>query len=215
MKRSLGTALLSLTLVAACNVDSAVLETSTTEKFAPAKMDISMKGSSIAFDGNPVQLGQSLLSWKKAIPAAIRCTDERVLPVMCTWDQIGLQVGTDDSGKNVKFASLFLLDPKIDLEPLPSLPDGTPAGVSHVPLPPKFPFLGRLQLDGVDITRNKQFSQVRDSIDKGRRVRCRISDCSLPHGSFGNGAQIFFELDGSSETNTIARIGLSLASEKF
>ena len=211
-KMSFGIGLVSFALVA-CNVDSAILGAPSSSAPPADKSGIVMTGASIAFDGNKVQLGQSLATWKKTVPGTPRCTSERVSPVMCTWDQLGLQVGTDDGLKNVEFASLFLVRHQADTEPLPPRPDGSPARVSTVTPRPEKPFSGRLQLDGVEITPKTQFSKVRASIDQSRNVRCRLHDCSLPHGSFGNGTQIFFELNGRSEADTIVRIGFAHASE--
>lgn len=200
MKILLVVGLLSLAL-ASCKVDSAVVEAPASSVASAINFHIAIRESNISFGGKNVKMGQSLDDWKKAVPGTPRCTDEQIAPLMCTWDNVGLQVGTDDGLKNVKFASLFLLVPTIDPDPLPPLPDGSPAGVSTVARPPQKPFTGRLQLDGVDITAKLPFSNVRSSIDRRRNVRCGSRDCSIPHGKFGNGAQIFFELDGRSESD--------------
>jgi hypothetical protein len=176
----------------------------------PAVVDIVINGSSIAFVGNKVQLGDSLSSWKKAVPGTPRCTDGKSPPIICTWDQIGLEVGSDDTKTSVEFASLFLLVPTVDTDPPPNNPDGTPATASTAALPPRVPFSGRLKLDGMEITAATPFAHVRSGIDKTRNVRCGSLDCSGPHGKFGEQAKIFFELRGRSETESIARIGLSM-----
>jgi hypothetical protein len=208
-KNRIGFALVALFL-AACNVDAPVVAAPSLSVKAAGAPDIVMSGSSIAFSGNKVRLGESLSSWKKAVPGTPRCTDGKSPPIICTWDQLGLEVGSDDAQTNVQFVSLFLRVPAVDTEPAPNNPDGTPAAVSTAALPPKLPFSGRLQLDGMDITARTAFAQVRSGIDKSRNVRCGSLDCSGPHGKFGAGAKIFFELDGRSDTDAIARIGLAM-----
>jgi hypothetical protein len=204
----IGIALVALILTA-CNVDAPVAAAPSVPVKKAGAPEIVMSGSSIAFAGNKVQLGQSLASWKKAVPGTPRCSNGKSPPIICTWDQLGLEVGSDDALTNVQFASLFLRVPAVDTEPPPNNPDGTPAAVSTAALPPKLPFSGRLQLDGMAITAATAFAQVRSGIDQSRNVRCGSRDCSGPHGKFGDGAKIFFELDGRSDTDPIARIGLA------
>lgn len=208
-KLTVGIALAALVL-GACTVDTPVSAAPGSGAQAGAAPAIAMSGSSIIFAGNALQLGQPLSSWKKTVPGTPRCTDGKSPPVICTWDQLGLEVGTDDAQKNVQFASLYLHVAPVDTDPPPPNPDGTPATPSTAALPPKLPFSGRLQLDGMDITASTAFAQVRAGIDQTRNVRCGSRDCSSPHGKFGNGGKIFFELGGRSEMDTISRIGLSL-----
>ncbi len=207
-KNRIGIALVALFL-AACNVDAPVVAAPSAPAKTAGTPDIVMSGSTIAFGGNKVQLGESLASWKKAVPGTPRCTDGKSPPIICTWDRLGLEVGSDDGQTKVQFASLFLRVPEVDTEPPPNNPDGTPAAVSTAALPPKLPFSGRLQLDGMEITAKTAFARVRAGIDTKRNVRCGSLDCSGPHGTFGDGAKIFFELDGRSDTDAIARIGLA------
>ena len=205
---SLDVGILTCALVV-CDVGSAVRAAPSSSNPSGNKLIVVMSGSTIAFNGAKVQLGQSIASWKNAVPGVPRCTDAMKSPVMCTWDEIGLEVGTDDSLKNVKFANIFLTVPEVDTDPLPPSPDGSPASPSTVTLSPQRPFTGRLQLDGIDIGSKTSFSRLRASIAKDRNVRCGSRDCSSPHGRFGEGAKIFFELDGVRETDTITSIGLS------
>lgn len=210
MLRLTGVVSLCFLSLVGCNVDAAVNNVSNSAVVANSYYII-MDGSSISFDGNKVQLGQSMVAWKRAIGSQPRCSDERRAPVVCTWDALGLEVGSDDGLKKVKFANLFLRVPDYNSDPLPLLPDGSPAGVSTASASPRYPFAGRLELDGVDITHKKPFREVRASIDQQRYVRCGFRDCSNPHGNFGGGAKIFFELDGRIENDSIVRIGLSVA----
>ena len=197
----------------ACNVESAILGPTVLGSPKVGALSIVISGSRIAFARGKVQLGQSLAHWKETIGGKPRCTDERVAPVMCTWDEIGLEVGTDDGLKNVKFANIFLRVPLAATYPPPSRPDGSPAGVTTATPSPRSSFPGRLQLDGADISSKTSFKHVRSSIDPRRNVRCGYRDCSSPHGRFGDRAQIFFELDGRDENNSIARIGFSRTDE--
>ena len=205
---SLGVGISSCALVV-CDVGSAVREAPSFSNPSEKMLTVVMSGSTIAFNGAKVKLGEPMASWKKAVPGVPRCTDAMKSPVICTWDEIGLEVGTDDTLKNVKFANIFLTVPERDTDPLPPSPDGSPASPSTVTLSPRHPFVGRIQLDGIDIGSKTSFSRLRASIAKDRNVRCGSRNCSSPHGTFGEGAKIFFELDGVRETDTISSIGLS------
>lgn len=197
----------------ACNVAWAVPGPTVHSNQETRQLNIVISGSSLAFGRGKVQLGQSLAQWKEAVGGKSRCTDERVTPVMCTWDGIGLEVGTDESRKNVKFANIFLRVPQAATYPHPPRPDGSAPGRSAATPSPQSPFSGRLQLDRADISSKTSFKQARSLIDPRRNVRCGYLDCSSPQGSFGERAQIFFELDGRDENDFIARIGFSRTDE--
>ena len=113
---------------------AAVVESAKRNTTKPG-ISISMKDDAIYFSDIRVQLGGTLESWKAAISAPPRCTKAKVGAILCIWDSLGLEVGTEQTQKTVKFVNLFI-----------SLPEDftDPDTVHYAGLPPQSPFSGKL-----------------------------------------------------------------------
>ncbi|WP_426212598.1 hypothetical protein [Massilia sp. TWP1-3-3] len=158
-----------------------------------------MKDDAIYFLDKKVQLGGALESWRAAISAPSRCTKNKVGTIMCTWDSLGLEVGTEDTQKTVGFENLYI-----------SFPDflTDPNTVHYAALPPQSRFSGELTFDGAVINQNTGFDEVRSN--RNRNVRCGTLDCSTPHGTFSDRVLLFFHLKGTRMTDTVESLSFSL-----
>ncbi|WP_426101348.1 hypothetical protein [Massilia sp. TSP1-1-2] len=168
---------------------------------ARASIAISMKDDGIYFSDKKVRLGGTLESWKAAISAPSRCTNAKVGAVLCIWDSLGLEVGTEDKQKTVEFVNLFI-----------SLPDDftDPHTVHYSGLPPQAPFAGKLTFDGIVINKYTGFDEIRPKLNRNRYVHCGTLDCSTPQGKFSDEVLLFFHLKGTRKTDAIESIGFSL-----
>ncbi len=167
-------------------------------------VSITMKDDAIYFSDKKVQLGGTLDSWKAAISAPSRCTKPKTGTILCTWDSIGLEVGTEDTQKTVKFVNLYISIPEYFTDP---------TTVHYAPRPPHSPFAGTLTFDDAVINQNTEFAKIRSKLNPNRNVRCGLRDCAVPEGKFSDRVQLFFHLKGRRKTDTIESINFSLRDE--
>ncbi|WP_426207929.1 hypothetical protein [Massilia sp. TWP1-3-3] len=146
-------------------------------------------------------LARAQESWKAAISAPSRCTNAKVGTILCTWDSLGLEVGTEDTQKTVEFVNLYISIPEFLTDP---------HTVHYAALPPQSPFSGELTFDGAVINPNTGFDEIRSKLNRNRNVRCGTLDCSTPHGTFSDKVLLFFHLKGTRKTDAIESIGFSL-----
>ncbi|WP_426101346.1 hypothetical protein [Massilia sp. TSP1-1-2] len=168
---------------------------------ALAGVSINIKDDGIYFSDTKVQLGGTLESWKAAISAPSRCTNAKVGTILCTWDSLGLEVGTEDTQKTVEFVNLYISIPEFLTDP---------HTVHYAALPPQSSFSGKLTFDGAVINPNTGFDEIRSKLNRNRNVRCGTLDCSTPHGTFSDKVLLFFHLKGTRKTDAIESIGFSL-----
>ena len=171
------------------------------QTIAKGGISITMKDDAIYFLDKKVQLGGTLESWKAAISVPSRCTKAKVGTILCTWDSLGLEVGTEDTQKTVEFVNLYISFPEFLTDP---------NTVHYAALPPQSPFSGKLTFDGAVINQNTGFDEIRSKLNRNRNVRCGTLDCSTPHGTFSDRVLLFFHLKGTRKTDAIESIGFSL-----
>ena len=191
-------AIVSLLLLAGCDLRPGAHGTASTQKAKPEKglPIIAVNGSEIKINGTTVWLGDTLASWKRVIGGTPTCYDEGLI-VICVWHSNGLSLGTDQIDKSrVKF---MLIDLKI--EP----PD---AGASS-PSWAHSPFHGTLELDSIPIYATTEFRYLLRHVPAARELRCGGSDCGSPIAAFSDGANIHINLASGSEKSPVSSFSIS------
>jgi hypothetical protein len=171
-----------------------------------AKPEIIMKGSSIFFDGTPLELGDPLVSWKNILKRKPHCDKTGIK--WCVWEDLGLEVS---ASKKHNFAvSNVVIKLSIPEDPyessVTSYPDGTPYNLPKADWLARHPFTGYLEIDGFGIDKETKFWELQSSIDNSRNLSCGLRDCEFPKGKFGPGSTIALHLNGRSESATIEEI---------
>lgn len=172
--------------------------------------EIILSGPSIRVNGQSVEIGGTLDSWKKALPSQHHCTGGRVRTV-CVWRELGLEVATQ-SARNQS-----VLDVSVHLA-LSSDTTSTPAesgssddeGVSQGPTRA---FPGYLELDGYGIDARTKFSELRARAKPDRNLRCGLRDCSHPHGLFNDNASLYLQLNRADQQGNIVVFTVSGTAE--
>jgi hypothetical protein len=166
-----------------------------------AKPELIIDGESIEFNGNIIKFGDSLKKWKEILASPARCTEDK-LAAECTWDNLGIQAGTENGGNknNVKYINIH-----INQRP-PDFPTNSPSYYS-----PKNPFPGYLELDGFGIDAKTQFWEIRSSVNPKRNMRCGLRDCSHPGGGStdGKGSSIYMILNSKDDHGNIYEFSVS------
>jgi hypothetical protein len=168
-----------------------------------AKPEIIISGESIVVDGRRLRIGDSLETWKKALPGKPSCWGSD--SVNCSWDQLGIQVGTYRNAP-ARVTGISILLSKKPADPYVALPRYSPNG-KLVPSPidrgPKHPFPGYFELDGHGIDAKSEFWEVRANADPKRKLRCGTIDCSHPHGGFSDKASLYLRLNSADEYGNV------------
>ena len=160
---------------------------------------IAVNGSGITINGARVWLGDTLDAWKRVLGGTPTCYDAGLI-VSCVWHSNGLILGTGQADKTrVEFLKLH-----VAIEP-PELGERSPSW-------PKSPFHGTLELDGVPIDANTEFRDLRRQVAPARELRCGGRDCGNPSAAFSDGANIYMNLAGRSESSRILRFSISCSS---
>lgn len=173
-----------------------------------AKPEIIISGPQISIDGKVVAIGASMSSWRAVLPGEPRCTSANNTDVLCTWDDLGIEVGSAFRTPKVSKYLIISLN-KEDLPPWnPQMPDGS---IKSAPpdLRPKNTFSGYLQLDGYGIDAQTKFWEIRASADPKRNLRCNSRDCSHPHGGFSNKANLYLRLNSTTEYGNVYELTIS------
>lgn len=159
---------------------------------------IEIANSTISVNGRKLWLGNSLNSWKSALPGSFRCVSESNSVVICVWDELGIVIGTDDIEKTkANYLKLLLLLDKEDI------------GYNTPIYFPRRPFIGSLVLDGVALDRSIPFEEIRRRVDPQRQLDCGGSDCGNPAGGFSDGAAIYMQLDKRSAKGRISAFSVT------
>lgn len=182
---------------------SAVNKAASMETAVAHAPGIQIEGDTITFAQGKVKIGDSMDAWRKAIPGVPRCTADPDPPAICTWDTLGIQLGTDKSLKNAEFFIVYLNLPVDDMQSSAGADVGDTASRM-----PKAAFRGQFKIDGFSISSQTPFSDVRSGIAQKRNVRCGTLDCSSPHGRFGSDAKIYMRLVGRRAEDPIMRISI-------
>lgn len=210
MKKLIAVCLYLLLSVGACNAKhSAPVETMPRGPSAVPSISVAgqprivIRGSTITVNGKAVWLGDTLDSWKAALPGRSRCISNRNSVTICAWDEYGIEIGTDAVETNrAKFVNIeFAFSTPIE-------------GFSRSSSSPKYPFRGYLELDGYQITSGTEFRSIRQNSDPKRNLRCGGSACGNPSGGFSEAASLYFQLDSESERGTPLGFSLSCSSTK-
>jgi hypothetical protein len=160
---------------------------------------IVIKDSIITVDGKLVWLGESMESWKAAMPGKARCLPSTITAV-CVWDDIGVEVGT---GVEEKEKSKFI---NITFSRDTFVGGGFPEHLA------RDLFQGSLEIDGVVIESGTQFRAVRKAVGSKRELSCGGTDCSSPTGVFSSAAKFYFDLHGTTDQSTILSVSISCTS---
>lgn len=170
---------------------------------AHARPILSIIGDQITFDGKRLRLGGELASWKKVLKGKPVCTDAPNTPGHCRWDDLGIDIGTDQGYAAVTFFNVHLQDAVV-----PDYLVGMTLDEIQNP-GPRFGFRGVLTVDSVHIHQNTKLIDVLAKLDPARGVRCGLRDCAVARGSFDNDTVIHFELNGRRVSDTIGIIAFS------
>lgn len=155
--------------------------------------EIILDGGQVIIGGKRLEVGQSFDKWAAVLPGKRRCDDlER--PAACVWDDLGISI------------VLWHKDRKIVQEVNISLVDPEPSTPNVIQPLKRFP--GYIELDGFGIDAQTKFWEVRKMAKKERNLKCGLRDCVMPHGAFGAGSWIYFELVNHSESGTVKRISI-------
>lgn len=162
---------------------------------------IIIQGHRVFVEGKLLWLGGSMVTWKEAIPGTPRCTEPELI-VVCTWDNLGVQIGSGQSDMtkvifmNINLASReeFFLE-KNDFSP-------------------RMLFSGYLELDGVSIDGTTEYGAIRGKIDPGRNMTCGIRRCTEPTAVLNPDAAIHLSLNGVGDQSRLYSFSLACKSDE-
>lgn len=174
------------------------------EKYA--KPEIIIKGSSIYFDGKPLEFGRPLSSWKNILNRTPHCDETGI--EWCVWEDLGMEVSTrPKSDYGVSTIVIKLNIPENSLrETTTPYPDGTPDHTPKADWLARHPFTGYLEIDGFGIDKDTKFWELQSNIDARRNLSCGLRNCEFPRGIFGSHGGMALHLNGGSESATIEEI---------
>lgn len=170
------------------------------------KPEIIIKGSSIFFNRELLELGRPLTTWKNILKRNPHCDETG--NEWCVWEDLGLTAATSWENKlSVSTVTISLSIPEHLLkETRTPYPDGTPDDTPTADWLARHPFTGYLEIDGFGIDKETMFSELQSSIDTRRNLSCGLRDCEFPRGMFGSKGIIDLHLNGRSESATIEEI---------
>lgn len=170
------------------------------------KPEIVMKGSKIFFDGEPLEFGHPMTSWKNILKRNPRCDEKSTK--WCVWEDLGLEVSTRANSKfGVSTLVIKLSIPEHLLDEEKSLhPDGKPDSTPKPVWLAHHPFTGYVEIDGFGIDKETKFWELESSVEIRRNLSCGLKDCEFPRGIFGPNSMIALHLNGRSESATIEEI---------
>lgn len=176
-----------------------------------ASPEIVIQRDQISVNGKGLKLGESLDKWIKALPTEPVC-DRGGPRVLCNWHTLGIQVLTDRQRNEVvvEVGIYVALESNEMWKYFTRTPDGRPIE-PPTDWKPKNAFKGYLELDGFGIDATTKFWEIRKSADPKRHLRCGLSECSHPHGSFGGDASINMRLTSPDEYGTLLELSVSLS----
>jgi hypothetical protein len=170
-----------------------------------AKPEIILQDDTILFNGKPLVLGAPLQDWKDIFSAPHRCTKPgKISPIACTWDELGIQILTSSSNKDIVSQLTIYLNPR-PTDPFD--PNSRSSSKRHLfpddkserlEVDSRQPFTGYLELDNFGIDAKTQFWEIRTNVKLKRNLRCSSREC-FPHGYFSEYANIYMALDQNSE----------------
>lgn len=174
-----------------------------------ASPELILINKGIFFNGKQLQLGNSLESWKKIIPGNPRCFEGKM--TLCVWDQLGLEVGTDQkNGKNVRFINISLRFDDTNKDLVGNGSSITDDSEGKDGFNPHHVFSGYLEINGFGIDAGSRFIDIRNSSAENRKIQCGLLDCINPNGYFADDANIYFYLEGRYESGRILRIAIDM-----
>lgn len=188
----------------------ASLKRNSVARMAPRRSGhtVSLKYGEILFDGRQLTLSRSLADWKRILGGGSECGEDVNPPIVCKWENLGIEVGTAQTSTNaVKFVTIHLQSEAGEF-----LSDAARSGKSEKQLPSyivKGQFSGNLELENYRIDQQTTFDEVQRSVSRTLNLRCDVRDCQFPHGSFNSVANIYVELNGGSVRSTINSISIS------
>jgi hypothetical protein len=160
-----------------------------------------IRNQKLYFNGQELVFGETLDSWKTVMRGNPRCLKDGIN--FCVWDDLGLEVGTEDEKKRIVTSFTMYLNF------LPADGIGGKFGPSFEPTSaeihdwlPHRSFSGFFELNGFNIDSNTQFHDVM-SHKQNRHLHCGTRDCSNPSGEFGHDAKIYITLDRSKADGKI------------
>ena len=159
---------------------------------------ISIEGSAFVINGKKVWLGESLAMWQKTLPGKARCISSKSDITLCVWDEIGVDIGTDEADKTrVVFINVELV------------PDKNTLGNETSQFSPLKSFPGLLSLDGIPILPTTRFRDLRNTVPARWGLSCGGHDCSNPTGNFQDVGSIRMDISARTDQGTIERFSVS------
>lgn len=168
---------------------------------------LSIVGEKIYFNGKLLNLGDTLISWKKTIGGTPRCITEVVN--FCVWDNLGLEISTsskvDWTVTSLKVYLNFIVI------------DGSTSkyGASSRPSPaemgdwlPHSRFQGSFDVDGFDINENTRFDEILKHV-RHRNFRYGTLGCSSSIGKFDEKSKIYIDLNGRNPSARLRTFAIS------
>jgi len=171
-----------------------------------AKPEIIIKGSNIFFEGELLEFGRPLATWKNILKRKPHC--DQTGTEWCVWEDLGLTASTNWKNKlSVSTVTINLSIPEHLLaEARTPHPDGAPDNKSKADWLARHPFTGYLEIDGFGIDKETKFWELQSNIDNRRNLSCGLRSCEFPSGIFGPRSMIDLHLNGRSESATIEEI---------
>lgn len=169
---------------------------------------LALMNGHIRYNDEGLPLRSNISNWTRVLGSDVQCSKTRGVPMLCKWDRLGIEVGSDGVGsKSVDFVNVYLKSELADYT-RPATPKGKPPP----PIPEfivrgSFPYV--LLFGDARVTSTTTFSELREKSDPSMRLRCDVDDCQFPHGSFGEKATVSFSLNGRTARNTINMVTIS------
>jgi hypothetical protein len=171
-----------------------------------AKPEIIIKGANVFFDGQLLELGRPLASWKNILKRKPRC--DKTGMEWCVWEDLGLEVHANEKDSFGVGTIIIKISIPEDLvkETRTPYPDGSSNNSPKAEWLARRPFSGYLEIDGFGIDKETKFWELQSSIDAHRNLSCGLRNCEFLSGMFGPGSIIALHLNGGSESATIEEI---------
>ena len=174
-----------------------------------AKPELRIVKNTLLFNNKVLPLGGKIERWRAAIGLGADCTNIARPPIACRWNEYGIKILTDSTGKYVKSIDIYFRLPENPLADLPAiLSDGTPNSLDAGHFP-NSPFKGYLEIDGFGIDKNTLFWEVRSSVRQERNFKCGLRDCQFPRGLMAPSTHISMSLIGRTENDPIEKISIN------
>lgn len=169
---------------------------------------LKIDGREITYNGYVLKIGMDVEFLRQAVGGMPRCTTHYGGPISCAWDDLGIEVLTNEK-KMVRYIHFYLNvePPNSDAGLMTHGSDGSPSMPRDVPLPPKSPFPGELRLDGYQIHPDTTYGEVKAQAPM-RRYACSFSSCHMPSTLINGATQMYLTLVGYGDSSAIWTLAL-------